>query len=175
MAPEPSGTMAAPRPGSGPATLIGCSNLVVEEGLTLLVLESKSQARDRYNLPAGKPELGETLAEAAAREAEEETGLRVEPEYLVGIYHCPRTSEGVGVVNFVFRSHVVGGALRTTAEHPDARFFTRDEVAELGRTQRLRGIHVELAIDQCAAGARLPADVVQLVASWPLPTGDEPA
>lgn len=157
-----------------PATVIGCSNVIVADGRYLLVQESKVEARSRYNLPAGKPELGETLAEAAAREALEETGLVVRPEDLLAIYHCPRTSEGVGVVNFVFRSEVVGGELRPTAEHPDARYFTREEVAELGRAGRLRGVHIELAIDRCAAGARLPSDVVQLIPSWEPPEAADP-
>ena len=154
-----------------PPTLIGCTNLIVDGDRYLLVQETKVPARHLYNLPAGKPELGETLPAAAAREALEETGLDVEPEYLVGIFHAPRTNEGVGVVNFIFRSRVIGGALRTSAEHPDVRYFTRAEVAELGREGRLRGVHVERAIDQCAAGARLPLDIVQLIAPS-TPPGD---
>ena len=152
-----------------PSTIIGCSNLIVDDGRYLLVQESKASARSRYNFPAGKPELGETLAEAAAREAREETGLDVQVEYLIAIYHCPRTSEGVGVVNFVFRSRVVSGELRITAEHPDVRYFTREEVAELGRSDRLRGVHIEMAIDQWDSGARLPLGTVQLVAPARLP------
>lgn len=152
-----------------PPFVIGCSNLVVTEQGYLLVQESKASARARYNFPAGKPELGETLAEAAVREAREEAGIDVTPEYLVGIYQCPRTSEGVGVVNFVFRSAPTGGAVRTSEEHPEVRYFTREEVAGLGRQGRLRGIHIELAIDQCAAGARLPLDTVQVVPSSTLP------
>ena len=152
-----------------PATVIGCSNLIIVGGRYLLVQESKGPARSRFNLPAGKPELGETLPEAAVREAREETGLDVEVEHLVAIYHCPRTWEGVGVVNFVFRSKVAGGALRTTAEHPVVGYFSREEIAQLGREGRLRGVHIELAIDQCATGARLAMDTVQLIASAPSP------
>ncbi len=158
-----------------PATIIGCSNVIMADGRYLLVQESKASARLRYNLPAGKPELGETLAGAAAREALEETGLQVEPQYLVAIFHCPRTSEGVGVVNFIFRSTVVGGRLRSSVEHPDVGYFSREEVAALGRQQQLRGIHIELAIDQCAAGARLPLGIVQLVDGSPLPDVVPPA
>jgi ADP-ribose pyrophosphatase YjhB (NUDIX family) len=152
-----------------PATVIGCSNLIVRDGRFLLVQESKERARSLFNLPAGKPELDETLAEAAVREAREETGLDVEVEHLVAIYHCPRTSEGVGVVNFVFRSEVTGGTLRTSAEHPAVGYFSREEIAELGRAGRLRGVHVELAVDQCAAGVRLPMDIVQLIPCTPPP------
>jgi 8-oxo-dGTP diphosphatase len=157
--------MTAPAPAALPATIIGCSNVVISGGRYLLVKESKVSARSRYNLPAGKPELGETLADAAAREAKEETGLEVRPDYLIAVFHCPRTSEGVGVVNFVFRSQVVGGRLRQSSEHPEVRFFTREEVAALGREGRLRGVHIELAIDQCAAGARLATGTIQLVPS----------
>ena len=153
-----------------PATVIGCSNLIVRGGRYLLVQESKEPARSLFNLPAGKPELGETLAEAAVREAREETGLDVQVEYLVAIYHCPRTSEGVGVVNFVFRSTVAGGMLRTSTEHPAVGYFSREEIAKLGRAGRLRGVHVELAVDQCAAGNRLPMDTVQLIACAPSPS-----
>ena len=156
-----------------PATVIGCSNLIMNGGRYLLVQESKEPARSLFNLPAGKPELGETLSEAAVREAREETGLDVQVEYLCAIYHCPRTTEGVGVVNFVFCSKVSGGQLRTSAEHPVVEYFSREEIAEMGREGRLRGVHVELAIDQCAAGARLPMDTVQLIACPPSPAGPE--
>jgi ADP-ribose pyrophosphatase YjhB (NUDIX family) len=52
--------------------------------------------------------VDELLADAAVREAREDTGLVV---------------EGFGVVNFVFASHVVGGALAASAAHPEVRSF----------------------------------------------------
>jgi ADP-ribose pyrophosphatase YjhB (NUDIX family) len=73
--------------------IIGCSNLIAEADRYLFVRESKASARARYNLPAGKPEAGETLIEAAVREAREQTGLDVVVDHLIGLYHCPRTSE----------------------------------------------------------------------------------
>ncbi len=95
-----------------PAFIIGCCNLIGDEaGGYVLVQESKPSAWSRYNLPAGKPETGETLTQAAAREAEEETGLSVSVSHLIGIYQCPQTNEGFGIVNFVFYSEAVGGAL----------------------------------------------------------------
>src|SRR5687768_13879574 len=100
-----------PSPG---AVIVAACNLIVSEadgGGVLLVRESKSSARRRYNLPAGKVEVGETIVEAAVREAWEETGLRVLVASLVGVYQCPMTSEATSVVNFVFESHVVAGAI----------------------------------------------------------------
>src|SRR4051812_16105074 len=74
-----------------PGFIIGCCNLIADNSRYLLVQEAKPSAWSRYNLPAGKPERGETLVQAAVREAKEETGLDVTVEHLVGIYQCPRT------------------------------------------------------------------------------------
>jgi ADP-ribose pyrophosphatase YjhB (NUDIX family) len=58
----------------GAIVIVGCCNLIPENGRYLFVRESKASARSRFNLPAGKPECGETLIEAAVREAREGTG-----------------------------------------------------------------------------------------------------
>ena len=42
------------------------------------VLVVRARGSDAFYLPGGKPEPGETFAEAAAREVEEEVGLHVE-------------------------------------------------------------------------------------------------
>jgi 8-oxo-dGTP diphosphatase len=151
--------------------IIGCCNLIVEDGRYLLVREAKESARRRYNLPAGKPEVGETLVEAARREAKEETGLEVEVDYLVGLYHCPRTSEGFGIVNFVFACRSVGGELRASPQHPDVRYCTRAEVAELARERLIRGTHIERAIDDHARGKQLPLELVEVVPPSPFRDG----
>jgi ADP-ribose pyrophosphatase YjhB (NUDIX family) len=152
-----------------PGVIIGCGNLVKREGSYLLVREGKASAGGRYNLPAGKPELGETLIEAAIREAKEETGLDVAVGHIVGLYHCPRTSEGFGVLNVVFASDVAGGEIVTSDAHPEVRYFTRGEVADLSARRLLRGSHIELAMDAHAAGQRLPLDLLRTVPASPLP------
>ncbi|HUS60684.1 MAG TPA: NUDIX hydrolase [Acidimicrobiales bacterium] len=149
--------------------IIGCGNLVVEEGRVLLVREAKPSARGRFNLPAGKPEVGETLMEAAVREAKEETGLDVVLDHLVGIYQCPDTSEGTSVTNFVFASHRVGGDLQTSVAHPEVRFFDRVELADLARRLLLRGTHILAAIEDHAAGQATPLSAIRIMESSPLP------
>jgi 8-oxo-dGTP diphosphatase len=148
--------------------IVSCCNLIVDGGRFLLVRESKASARQRYNLPAGKLEAGETVSEAAVREAREETGLTVVAKELVGLYHCPQTSEGFGVVNVVFASSVVGGELTPSAEHPEVRYFSRSEIDELGGKLLLRGTHIARAIEDFERGNRLPLELIQLVAPSPL-------
>lgn len=152
----------------GHVVIVGCCNVIADGlGRYLLVRESKESSRRRYNLPAGKPELGESLADAAAREAREETGLTVRPERLVGIWHCPETSEGFGVVNFVFSSRVEGGVPTSSDEHPEVRFFTRAEIADLSARRLLRGMHIEPALEAYERGDSVPG--VAVVPASPLP------
>jgi 8-oxo-dGTP diphosphatase len=143
--------------------VVGCGCVIAEDGRYLLVRETKAMAGGRFALPAGKLEPGETLQEAALRECREETGLEARLERLLGLYHCPRTSEGFAVVNVVFAATVVGGQATTSAEHPELRWCSRADVAELSVGGLLRGRHIERAIDAHAAGVALPLDLVELV------------
>ena len=138
-------------------------------GLVSARSRSKASARARFNLPAGKPEVGETLIEAAVREAKEESGLDVAIDHIVGLYHCPQTSEGFGVLNVVFASTVTGGEIVISDAHPEVRYFTRAEVADLSTRRLLRGSHIELAMDAHAAGQSLPLDLLRVVPGSRLP------
>jgi ADP-ribose pyrophosphatase YjhB (NUDIX family) len=160
----------SPSPELPANVIIGCCNVMSNAaGDFLLVKEAKPSARSRFNFPAGKPDVGETLTDATIREAKEETGLDVAVDHLIGIYQCPRTSEGFGVVNFVFASRVTGGEITETPAHPVVRYFPRAEIATLAARGLIRGTHIELAIDDHGAGQRLPLDVVQVVPPSPLP------
>ena len=148
--------------------IVGCCNLIAEDGRYVLVKEAKASARGRYNLPAGKPEVGETFTDAAVREAREETGLTVAITRLVGVYHCPKTSEGFAVVNFVFAADRVGGQLAPSSGHPEIGYFSRAQIATLASHGMIRGKHIEAAIDDFEAGRSVPLSIVQVVPASPL-------
>ena len=147
-----------------------CANIVLRDDHLLLVRESKRAALGRWSLPAGRLEVGESLREGAAREALEETGLRVEVGALLGIYHCPTSLEGGAAVHFVFRSEVCSGQLRTTAQQPEVTFVSRLEVDDLLDKNLIRGQHVRLALQAADAGTALPVDLVAEVGPSPPPT-----
>lgn len=76
-----------------------------ECGRVLLIREG--YGAERYGLPGGVIEAGETPRDATAREVREELGLTVEPHELVAVYHL-RTDRGEGL-RFFFRCRVIDG------------------------------------------------------------------
>jgi 8-oxo-dGTP pyrophosphatase MutT (NUDIX family) len=62
--------------------------LAVDDDGRLLLQRRRDTGQ--WAIPMGKMELGETRTECAVRETLEETGVRVEPTGLLGIYSDPR-------------------------------------------------------------------------------------
>lgn len=100
-------------------TLGVCVSILDNEGKLLL---TKRQDFPIWCLPDGAVEPGESLVEAAVREAREETGLEIEVTRLVGIYSRPHWQEGNHTV--LFAAQVTGGLLRVDGkETVEAGFY----------------------------------------------------
>jgi 8-oxo-dGTP diphosphatase len=56
---------------------VGCGAWIEEDGCVLLVHRLRDPERDCWNLPGGKVDPGERLADAVAREVAEELGVRI--------------------------------------------------------------------------------------------------
>lgn len=83
-------TSAPPIDDEAPTPAIAAA-VVVHDSKVLLVKRRIAEGKLSWQFPAGAIESGETPQAAAAREANEETGLTVEPERLLGERIHPNT------------------------------------------------------------------------------------
>jgi 8-oxo-dGTP diphosphatase len=65
--------------------LIGVGAVIWREDRVLLIRRGKPPRENEWSLPGGRQELGETVAEAARREAREETGLEITVRDVVAV------------------------------------------------------------------------------------------
>ncbi|MFG1612278.1 NUDIX hydrolase [Nonomuraea wenchangensis] len=64
-----------------------CGTVTVDDAGRILMQRRRDTGQ--WALPMGKMEIGETPSQCAVRETEEETGVRVEPMGILGIYSDP--------------------------------------------------------------------------------------
>jgi 8-oxo-dGTP diphosphatase len=86
-----------------------------EEGV-VLIRRGSDPFEGQWALPGGFVEVGETVEEAARREAAEETGLAVELAHLVGVYSEPDRDPRGHNVSVAFLARVLGGDLLAASD-----------------------------------------------------------
>lgn len=110
--------------------------LIEMDGGLVLIQRGHPPHADRWTFPSGYVEADERLEEAAVREAEEETGLKVQILELVDVNSYPEGPPLSGVMVF-YRAKPIGGSLKAGDDARDARVFTPDEMPVLPfRTHR---------------------------------------
>jgi len=86
--------------------------LIRADGSLVLVRRGREPFKGMWALPGGFIEYGERAEEAAVREAEEETGLKVRVEGLVGVYSRPDRDPRGHVISIAYLAREVGGELQ---------------------------------------------------------------
>jgi len=102
---------------------------IIRNGQGEILLQRRSD-NGLWGLPGGSVEIGESVRQAILREVEEETGLRIEVERLIGVYSDPavqivRYPDGnvVHYVSTLYACRILGGSLRTCAETLELGYF----------------------------------------------------
>ncbi|GIH18805.1 NUDIX domain-containing protein [Rugosimonospora africana] len=126
-----------------PNLLVPGASAIVTDEAGRLVLHRRSD-NGLWALPGGDMELGESVAGTVVREVKEETGLDVEPWYVVGVYSDPehvfayddghvRQEYSVCVA-----CRLIGGELAISDESTELGVFTAEEVEGLAMHERIR-------------------------------------
>ncbi len=115
--------------------LVGVGGVIIEDGRVLLVKRGHAPLAGEWSIPGGALELGETLRQAAVREAREETGLTVETSHLLGVYdRVLRDDEGRTLYHYVLVDFLccrVAGELQASGDADEVRWFTAQEADNL--------------------------------------------
>jgi ADP-ribose pyrophosphatase YjhB (NUDIX family) len=78
----------------------------------------------KWTLPAGFMELGETTAQGAARETDEEAGAQIEMQQLLTVISVPQ----VGQVHLYYLARLLSDSFNPGHETIEARLFAEDEI-----------------------------------------------
>ena len=118
------------------------SAIVVDEAGRVLL--HRRQDNNRWALPGGKMELGESVSGCAIREVQEETGLDVEPVAIVGIYSDPKhvfaydDGEVRQEFSICLECRVISGSLAASDESYEVEFHAPSDIERLDMVDSIR-------------------------------------
>jgi 8-oxo-dGTP pyrophosphatase MutT (NUDIX family) len=131
--------------GTVPLMVPAVCALIVDERDRVLLHRATDDGR--WHTIGGSIDPGEEIADAAVREAREETGLAIEPLHLVGVYTDPPVTYANGdvvlYISFAFECRIVGGEMHVADDESlELRFFSADELPDdLRDLDRHRIVH----------------------------------
>ncbi|WP_017446237.1 NUDIX hydrolase [Gayadomonas joobiniege] len=143
-----------------PNTTVAC---IVRCQDKFLIVEEIDDGQRVFNQPAGHLEADETLIDAAKRELYEETGLSLEPQKLVGIYHSEIKEKNIQYLRFCYAIELGEQDFPETFPQDSdiiaARWMTWAEIEQ--KTSQMRSFMVQHCIKEYLAGKSYPLDAVQ--------------
>jgi ADP-ribose pyrophosphatase YjhB (NUDIX family) len=104
--------------------IVAGSVVEAEDGRILMCKRAIEPRPGYWTLPAGYMELGESVADAAAREAQEEACATIETIDLLGIYSIPRISQ----VQIFFRARLADPAIAAGPESQEVALYHWDDI-----------------------------------------------
>ena len=104
---------------------------VLKDKKILLIKRKNEPFKDKWALPGGFVEYGERVEDAVVREVFEETGLKTNILYLIGIYSDPSRDPRGHVVSVVYLLKIDKGQVKSGDDASDAKFFNIDNLPDL--------------------------------------------
>jgi len=135
-----------------PTSPIVAVGVIIREGdRIVLVRRGKEPARGLWTFPGGAVELGESLGDAAGREAWEETGLRIEVgEVAIVLDHVVRDDGGRVRYHYVivdYFARPVGGSLCPGTDASEVRWFGLADLDALDMTEKAAELAHQLLLE----------------------------
>lgn len=119
---------------------VGSALIVRDEANRILLgKRNKDPQRGSWILPGGKIQAFESIAQAAARELEEETGLEVEVQNEFRVYEIINPPNEHRIVIYSW-ARVRGGCLAPADDVSEVKFVSLDELGELPLTPLVRQV-----------------------------------
>lgn len=116
---------------STPKHIISAATIVLNEQGEILLIKGP---RRGWEIPGGQVEEGESLKDAAIREAKEESGIDIEITKFCGIFQNVDRS----ICNTLFLGKAIGGVPTTSSESLEVGFFTIKEALEMVNWKNFR-------------------------------------
>ena len=114
--------------------LVGAGAVIVRGNQVVLVRRGQPPLAGEWSIPGGVVKLGETLRQAAEREAREETGLEIEAGEVLEVFEsitpddAGKTCYHYVIVDFLCR--LKSGKLRAGGDALEAKWCRAEELAE---------------------------------------------
>ena len=108
---------------------------VIRDGKILLVKEISD---GKWSMPGGWADVGDMPAEAAEREAKEESGFDVKAVKIVGVFDANRNGRPLifyHAVKLVYLCEIISGNATVSDETSEVNFFDFDHLPELSQNR----------------------------------------
>jgi 8-oxo-dGTP diphosphatase len=123
------------------APIVGVGAVVIRDGQVLLVRRAHEPNRGQWSIPGGTVELGETMAQAAAREVWEECQVRVQAGEVVATFDLiKRDAQGRIQYHYVLMdlaARYISGEPVAATDALEVRWVTAAELDRLDVIPRL--------------------------------------
>jgi len=102
--------------------------IIEKDDKIVLVKRRNKPFKNIFVLPGGFVEHGETVEQAAIREAKEETGINIRLEEILGVYSEPDRDPRGPTISIAFIAEPISGELKAKSDAKDARWIRPEEI-----------------------------------------------